>query len=239
LHGILYLHRITDIRMGGISTRSFRLFKKICGDDTLKNVVIATTKWDLIAVEEGARREQELRTDGRFFKRALDLNAILARHNNTVGSAREILRTIFKNHPMALMIQRELVDEHRVLSDTLAGKEIGRQLSGEVDTGYDSEWQDESKSKKSRKGNSLLVSLRKRMTRDKPSKKLEGIRQIVSTEVLAVQEELTCSVAELNKIQDHQKKLNTAEDNMIVAYVMITNLLAPANARTGIFQSEI
>jgi hypothetical protein len=228
--------------MGGISTRSFRLFKKICGDDTLKNIVIATTKWDLITEEEGSRRERELCTDTRFFKRALDLNAHLARHNNTIESAQKILRTITQNHPMALMIQRELVDERRVLSDTLAGKEFERQLSGQLDhdAGYDSERPNMSKDKKPRIGTNLLVVWRKRGTREKSSRKeLEGMRQIMSTEVSAIQEEITSSVAELTKIQDNWSKVKSAEDNTLVAYVMLIRLLAPANTITAVFQRHI
>jgi hypothetical protein len=44
LSGLIYVHRISDVLMGGISSRNFRMFRKLCGDDTLKNVVIVTKK---------------------------------------------------------------------------------------------------------------------------------------------------------------------------------------------------
>ncbi|THH15941.1 hypothetical protein EUX98_g9380, partial [Antrodiella citrinella] len=45
LHGIVFLHRITDVRMGGVAKKNFRLFRKLCGDETLRSVIIATTMW--------------------------------------------------------------------------------------------------------------------------------------------------------------------------------------------------
>ena len=49
--------------MGGISSRTFRMFHKLlCGDDTLKNVVIVTTMWDEVVDQaKGEMREAELK----------------------------------------------------------------------------------------------------------------------------------------------------------------------------------
>jgi len=127
LHGVIYLQRISDVRMGGSSTRSFRLFKKICGDLTLKNVVIVTTMWDKVTRKEGEQRELELSTDERFFKPALDQEAKLTRHDNTTASGCQILRGIFDNHPLALGLQCELVDENKKLRDTDVGQEFETQ----------------------------------------------------------------------------------------------------------------
>lgn len=46
LHGIVFLHRITDTRVDGGSARSLNLFGNICGADFLKNTVMVTTMWD-------------------------------------------------------------------------------------------------------------------------------------------------------------------------------------------------
>ncbi|KAG8684824.1 hypothetical protein FRC08_013466, partial [Ceratobasidium sp. 394] len=45
LTGIIYLHRITDGRMGGISRRTFKIFRELCGQKTLGNVLIVTNMW--------------------------------------------------------------------------------------------------------------------------------------------------------------------------------------------------
>jgi hypothetical protein len=51
LSGIIYLHRISDVRMSGSSTKNLRLFRKLCGSDNMTSVTLVTTMWD--KVEEG------------------------------------------------------------------------------------------------------------------------------------------------------------------------------------------
>lgn len=128
LHGVLYFHRISDIKMGGVSKRSFRFFRNLCGETTLKNVAIVTSMWDKVTVEEGEAREKELSSDERFFKLALDEKAIMIRHDNTSESARGIIRKILTNHPLPLTIQKEIVDDRTPLHDTHVGKALAEDL---------------------------------------------------------------------------------------------------------------
>lgn len=114
--------------MGGVSKRSFKLFRNLCGDASLKNVVIVTNMWDNVTLEEGQAREEELSTDNRFFKPALDEKAIMLRHDNTTESARGIIRTIFANHPLPLAIQKEVVDDKTPLHETNVGKVLAEDL---------------------------------------------------------------------------------------------------------------
>lgn len=44
-HGIIYLHRISDVRMQGSAKKNLLMFKKLCGDDALRKVVLTTTIW--------------------------------------------------------------------------------------------------------------------------------------------------------------------------------------------------
>lgn len=46
LSGIIYLHKIIDVRMEGVLVCNLRIFWKLCGNDALTNVVIMTTRWD-------------------------------------------------------------------------------------------------------------------------------------------------------------------------------------------------
>ncbi|RDB29955.1 GTP-binding protein A [Hypsizygus marmoreus] len=126
LHGVIYLHRISDLRMGGVSTQSLVLFGKMCGDEAFKNVVFATSMWDKVTLEEGENRERQLVTDKEFFKTGLDNHAKVFRYDNTLGSAHRILRAIFENQPRPLLIQRELVDYGLPIRDTAAGREVRR-----------------------------------------------------------------------------------------------------------------
>lgn len=65
LSGIIYLHRITDVRFSGSAQKNLSVFKKLCGDDFYPNVVLATTIWENLSnpglsTTVGDRRENEL-----------------------------------------------------------------------------------------------------------------------------------------------------------------------------------
>jgi hypothetical protein len=132
LHGIIYLHRISDVRVGGVSKRNFSMFRKLCGNPSLKNVLIVTNMWDNVSEDVGEARETELANEDMFFKPALDNHAQLLRHNNTLDSARSILRQVTGNHPMSLDVQRELVEDHKDILQTAAGEEANHELSGQA-----------------------------------------------------------------------------------------------------------
>ncbi|KAK7033306.1 GTP-binding protein A [Favolaschia claudopus] len=132
LAGVIYIHRISDVRMGGISTRNFRMFRQLCGESTLKNVVIVTNMWGEVSREVGEAREAELASDDRFFKPVLDQGAKLLRHDNTTESAQAILHYIFGNQPLSLRIQRELVDQKKDISQTAAGEELNRAFAEQM-----------------------------------------------------------------------------------------------------------
>jgi len=127
LAGIIYIHRISDERFTGISVRNFKMFRKLCGESTLKNVVIVTNMWGKVEQDVGESRERELA--GIYFKPALDKQAQLVRHHNTIKSSHDIIRRIMKNDPAPLQIQQELVDEGKDIKDTAAGEAVNEELN--------------------------------------------------------------------------------------------------------------
>ena len=92
LSGIIYLHSISDKRFTGVAGRNFNIFRKLCGDAALANVVLVTNMWGEVSPEVGEARESEL--SGNFFKPVLDLGAQMVRHHNTVHSAHDVIRRI-------------------------------------------------------------------------------------------------------------------------------------------------
>ena len=130
LAGVIYIHRISDKRFTGITGRNFKMFRELCGDTTLKNVILVTNMWGEVSRDIGEAREDELTSD--FFKPVLDKGAQMARHHNTAQSAHDIIWRIMKNRPVALQIQRELVDEHKDIVDTAAGGVINQELKEQI-----------------------------------------------------------------------------------------------------------
>lgn len=118
--------------MGGTQTRNFRMFRNLCGEKALGNVVIVTNMWSGVEPEVGNAREAELMEEDIFFKPVLEKGARMARHEGTAPSAEAIIRLLVNNQPLPLQIQTELVDEHKDIVDTSAGQELNRELSGQI-----------------------------------------------------------------------------------------------------------
>jgi len=123
LAGIIYLHRISDNRMGGTPHRNLRMFGELCGDKAVKKVVLVTTMWDKVQQETGARREKELFDN--YWNKMIEHGALTTRFSNTAGSAWDIIKIILKQHEdEVLLLQEELVDLKRALNETQAGKTL-------------------------------------------------------------------------------------------------------------------
>lgn len=108
------------------------MFKKLCGENALQNVVVVTNMWGEVTVEVGNKREAELKREDDFFKPVLDKGARMARHENSFSTAEEIIRLIIGNHPLPLRIQEELVEEDMIISETGAGKELNQILDAQI-----------------------------------------------------------------------------------------------------------
>ena len=102
------------------------MFRKLCGELTLKNVVLVTNMWGIDSQDINESREKEL--SDKFLKSVLDKGSQMVRHHNTTESAHDIIRRIVENHPVVLQIQRELVDEGKDISNTAAGETINQEL---------------------------------------------------------------------------------------------------------------
>ncbi|KAF2174956.1 hypothetical protein K469DRAFT_684830 [Zopfia rhizophila CBS 207.26] len=130
LTGIIYLHRIMDVRVGGVATRNLRMFKKLCGDDGLGSVVLATTMWSSVTSEGvGKRREAELESSPVFWKHMVDHGSKVFRQDKGGKSALEIVQYLIqKRRPVTLDIQREMVDQNMKLGQTGAGSEVASEV---------------------------------------------------------------------------------------------------------------
>jgi hypothetical protein len=125
LHGIIYLHRIIDVRMPGSTIRNLDMFRKLCGEDVFKKVILVTTMWDTVSVDVGIRRETQLKADEKMWAPMVRKGSTCHRHNNTESSARDIIQMLAKhNSPIVTDIQRQLVDQKLDLNQTSAGQAL-------------------------------------------------------------------------------------------------------------------
>ncbi|KAJ8472927.1 hypothetical protein ONZ45_g16483 [Pleurotus djamor] len=86
--GILYLRRITDVRLNEDPFQNLHRFEDVCG--SAGKVIFVTTMWDLISLEEGIRREAE------FQRRSRLHGSCIKRSQGTLDSAWEIINAVLE-----------------------------------------------------------------------------------------------------------------------------------------------
>ncbi|KAG9496349.1 hypothetical protein J7337_012936 [Fusarium musae] len=128
LTGILYLHRITDVRMEGSALRNLKMFRKLCGDDPMKNVTILSTFWGRDNREVAIAHEDELKSNPNFWGSMIEYGAQVQRFDGTQECALDVLMSFATKATMTLDIQRELVDEEKLLGETAAGNAVNEEL---------------------------------------------------------------------------------------------------------------
>ncbi|RYN50589.1 hypothetical protein AA0118_g10820 [Alternaria tenuissima] len=129
LAGIIFLQRISDVRVGGSGIKNIRMFQKLCGDGPLASVVLATTMWDMATKDTAIQREKELKEQPQLWKKMIDHGSCVFRHDNKEVSALKIIKYLMrKKRPVTLDIQREMVDEKRELIDTGAGEALASNM---------------------------------------------------------------------------------------------------------------
>lgn len=123
LRGIIYLHRISNIRMEGTAVRSLVMLRKLCGDEALQNMVLTTTHWSNVNKSVGNRREEELLTNPQFWGGLVERGAKVARFDGDRGSGLALIDLFMsmKHKTVTLAIQDELVNKQKELRDTAAG----------------------------------------------------------------------------------------------------------------------
>ena len=102
------------------------MFRSLCGEDILDNVVLGTTKWELNMPDSALHHDQLV---AEYWRPFLDKGAKAIRIQGTV-SARKVIDAIISPgaqkvaKEIVLQIQREMVDKKKIIPETEAGKEL-------------------------------------------------------------------------------------------------------------------
>ena len=124
LAGFIYLHNISERRMFGTTRGGLGLFRKLCGDEVLRNVVLGTTRWDDVSLEKGQQREQQLKDI--YWGEMLQRGSVAMRVHTDSSSAWEIVNRILENDAVDFVRFQERLQ--KTISDMEAEK-----LEGELE----------------------------------------------------------------------------------------------------------
>ena len=130
LSGIVYLHPINVPKMGKAAMDNLAMFKLLCGQESLGSVVLATTMWDSKGSgQDKERRERQLKETESFWGSMIEHGSTVFRHPNTQASAFDIIDHIIElRRTVVLDIQKEMVDEQKIMENTSAGRELLRKV---------------------------------------------------------------------------------------------------------------
>ena len=109
------------------------MFRQLCGDDGLRNVILVTTMHDLVNDDTRNEREGELHSN--YWSSMHARGAQYAQFHNTKESGDAIIRLLEGRPQVVLDVQREMVDEDKDLRDTAAAYALQAeqiQLSAEL-----------------------------------------------------------------------------------------------------------
>ena len=112
------------------------MFRSLCGEDCLENIVLGTTKWALNVPDSRLRHEQLL---AEYWKPLLDKGAKAFRIEDTAASAWKLIDKIISPeahktlNDTVLQIQKEMVDKKKLIPETRAGKELRYTLEEVLD----------------------------------------------------------------------------------------------------------
>lgn len=130
LSGIIYLHSLTDARMTGSSIQNLRMFRKLCGDENLQNVIMATTKWGITPQQDALEREKELLSPTGFWGVMIAQGSLIRRFENSEASAKALVEEILRTGQERFVpkFQEEVAQRGKDLVDTDAGAYLNEKL---------------------------------------------------------------------------------------------------------------
>ncbi|KAK5659405.1 hypothetical protein OQA88_606 [Cercophora sp. LCS_1] len=123
LLGVLFLHRITDMRLTNSAIKNVTVLQKICGSDNYDRVFLATTMWDVVSFSKEASNSAQARQEEleEYWAELFGGRSAMQPHLfNTRDSAWEIVKPLLDKPNRSLEIQVELLD--RPLERTKVGE---------------------------------------------------------------------------------------------------------------------
>ena len=114
-----------------MAKKNLCMFKELCGEKTLANVLIVTTHWSRVEAEAGYRQEKALREC--FFKCLLDEGARMACHDDTLVSVHWIIAPLLQKDVTYKILDEVHMGKRPV--ETSAGEEL-RKAWGATNHGF-------------------------------------------------------------------------------------------------------
>ena len=101
------------------------MFKSLCGEEVLENVLLTTTQWSNVDPAEGQDREDNLR-EPNLWGGLIGKGATLQRFKGTRESGLELINKLVSKTRKPLRIQDQIVRQQMTLYETDVGKFLNK-----------------------------------------------------------------------------------------------------------------
>ncbi|KAK4159912.1 P-loop containing nucleoside triphosphate hydrolase protein [Cladorrhinum sp. PSN259] len=134
LRGIIFLHRITDVRMQGSALTHFHIFEELCGEEALGNVILLTTRWDeLDHIDTGRRRQQELRDE--YWDSMIEHGSYVRKfHPASPDLAEALILRLLRRQDVVLQVQKDVMVQGKPLEATSVGRFVVERLEKRLES---------------------------------------------------------------------------------------------------------
>jgi hypothetical protein len=110
--------------MQGHALNNVRMFRRLCGPDSFRNVVLATTFWEEVAPQTGAAREKELCENKNFWGLMVNKGSDVVRLHRDSRSSLEVLMRFVDKPKTTLQAQDEIVNQKKSITGTVVAEEM-------------------------------------------------------------------------------------------------------------------
>ena len=129
IHGVIFLHRITDTRLSGSAIKTAQVIKRVCGRSFLNRVALVTSMWDVANDKTAAyRRESEMLAHPLFWAPFHRDGASYLRFSRSALSARKVVESSLARQRKSLV--REDPPPLQIVEQSSAGKSLAQTDAG-------------------------------------------------------------------------------------------------------------
>jgi hypothetical protein len=179
LSGIIYLHRISDVRVPGSALRNLRVFRELCGQECFQNIALCATFWNTTAELESTlyARLHELTTNEGFWGGMVRHGSKVFTGCSTRAEAVGVVYDLIHRQSVALQVQREIVDEQKSFQESTAASTLWKLELERLQKEHDARLAEETQR--------YQEDLRRRDRQQ--SENLEGMKKAYEEELLRLQ----------------------------------------------------
>lgn len=120
VRGVIFLHDISETRIGGSQVKTLGILKALCGDDRMGHVIVGTTMWDQKGSKKFAREEtREQKLCEKYWE---GIHSTTRLQEDDESAAKQIILDLLALPAILLLVQEEMMQSPHTVENTTVGR---------------------------------------------------------------------------------------------------------------------